>query len=135
MNEIKKHKKSDIYRMGQFKYSAVIWTIGAGILSLSMWAAFFGVIQRGGLREVFFIFGSFLAYKSFNKAKQWYQYRNASIGAALGLDVDPKFIKNLLKIDKKIKNLEVKKYWLEDYLTKEGLKELKKKRGEVKKWM
>lgn len=129
MNEIKKHKKSDVYLMGQRKYSALIWTIGAGVLSLSLLAAFFGVIQRIGLREVFLIFGVFLARKSYKKAKELYIFRNASIGAALGLDVNPKFIKKILKLDKKIKNLEVKRYWLIDYLTKEGLSELKQKRS------
>lgn len=137
--ELKKHKNSFEYRAGQVKYSAIIWTVGSAAISISLFLAIIGFRRTMMLREFLFFLFIVVSLRFFKKVKAWYTNRNASVGVALGLDTDPKFIKNLIKLDEKLeKDLSVRKRnalllkreWLYNYLTDEGKKELEAmKRG------
>lgn len=124
--QVKKHKKSFEYMAGQFKYSAIVWTLGSGAIALSLWAAFFGLRRTVMVREVLVFLAVMVTWRFFRKLKLWIHYKDASVGVALGLDTDKRFLKNITALDKKIFKLEMKRAWYVNYLSEDAKAEVNK---------
>lgn len=111
---------------GQFKYSAIIWTLGSGAIALSLWAAFFGLRKTVIVRELLVFLAVMVTWRFFRKLKLWIHYKDASVGVALGLDTDKRFLKNITALDKKIFKLEMKRAWYVNYLSEDAKAEVNK---------
>ena len=124
---------------GLTKLAAVCWVIVLSLLwfvNLSSVLAFFNVSY---LRETLIIIFLMMSLWLYKQVKTLVSYRNASIGFALGLNVDKAFLKKLKRIDaklgreksqQKINKLNEKRVWIESYLSDEAKEEIKKQKGE-----
>jgi len=122
---------------GLTKLAAVCWVIVLSILwlaNLSSVLAFFNVSY---LRETLIIVFLMVSLWLYKQIKTLISYRNASIGFALGLNVDSVFLKKIKKINKKlereknqqkINKLVEKRTWIESYLSDEAKEEIRKQK-------
>jgi len=126
---------------------SILW-----LANLSSVLAFFNVSY---LRETLIIVFLMVSLWLYKQVKTFVSYRNASIGFALGLNVDSVFLKKLKKINAKLRTLNdaknkiwpnnspipnhlnekinklvEKKTWIESYLSDEAKEEIKKQKGE-----
>ena len=104
---------------GIAKLAAVSWVIVTGLIWISSLVSLIFFIKANYIRETIIIVFLLFSFLLWRRIVALWTFRHASIGVALGMDTDRKFLKNIAKIDKKINKLQLKKRWLESYISKE----------------
>jgi hypothetical protein len=121
MNErVKEHKESIEYKSGLMKFSALIWMIGTCAFALFSLLGALYFWQNPAVRWTSLAFTALFAWQSIVRVNTFILYRNACIGAGLGLNVDSRLLKNIAKKQKKIKKLEYDIEWMKTYISEEA---------------
>ncbi len=129
MNEkIRKHKQSNEYQNALMKFSSIIWTLGFTIFALLGFLTFFLTFKNNPeIAWGSYMFATLFTWRANGRMKMVLMSKDACIGYALGLNIEPKLLQNIKKAKQNIFKQQYKIALWTSYLSKKTQKQLKEK--------